>query len=375
MCTSPDVQIVMIASAIVLGISAAYAIFKEVKRHADNCGLSVPSMLKVKKNVDGLVNAGIFGAAESAVFYAAFETGVWRAIQNNPMTLEELAANTKATLTGSRCICEYLWARGTIKRGSDRKYYHSYGDDITAFLEPKVYFFHEIAHRQLFYLAESCMTDQPVGLQTVNGVEDIYKARVNNPSLEKWQRMMDTHSETIIKNVVRSGLIPYTKYKKVLDVCGNQGANALYIHSYYPHLEIVIHDLPSVLPVASKRITAGGLSEKISVYGKDLDELDIHTSPKGFDLIQMLHCSSEWPLADLTSRCKILRESLAAEGELVMLTASTFDTDGKERKKYRNAILRMPYFMACTKSNAGMHSFEGYSKALYAAGFSKVVYK
>lgn len=90
----------------------------------------------------------------------------------------------------------------------------------------------------------------------------------------------------------------------LLDVGGSSGGFPIELCRRYPHLRATVYDLPHVCPVATKKVAAAGLEDRIGTAPGDL--FTDAALPSGHDLIvlsQVLHCAGEERNRETLRKC------------------------------------------------------------------------
>ncbi len=99
------------------------------------------------------------------------------------------------------------------------------------------------------------------------------------------------------------GIIDFSGIKRVLDLGGGSGANAVEIARHYPEIEVVIFDLPEVIPISKRFVFKSGNFKNISFVEGDYFKNDIG---EGFDAIiisQILHAHGKDEIVSILEKC------------------------------------------------------------------------
>lgn len=313
-------------------------------------------------------------------FVTAYDLGILHITNGTSRTVEEVASLANVTVPGARCVLRVLAQAGLMdKSDGGKKFSNNWSNKAINFLIVHARFMVVVEFPMVAHLTESVKTGKNMGLARVYGEKftSLYHARVEVPELVAWSDFMDL-STTITTGPLLSQLSGmYDKVSVLLDVCGNEGINAIKLAHHYPKLRITVHDLPGVINDPERgtrlRIKEAGLEDRLSVFAKDLtDGGAVGWPQRQFDMVQLLHCVNEWSLEELRSRLAELTGVLVPGGSLIILGGFPTDRAGRHSGEVSKVWYHMPYFMAATQSGGTLHSVEVLTEVLAEAGFVEV---
>ena len=154
------------------------------------------------------------------------------------------------------------------------------------------------------------------------------------------------------------------RFKRLLDVGGASGTWTMAFLKANPSASATIFDLPHVIPMAEKRLTAGGLREQVTLVAGDFNEDQL---PKGCDLAwvsAIVHQNSRRENRELFR--KVYRA--LDKGERIAIRDIIM---GKSRTAPASGALFAVNMLVGT-DNGGTFTFAELQEDLKAAGFSGV---
>lgn len=219
----------------------------------------------------------VFGAACAAAVRAAVRLGVPDALDDTPLTVDDLAAAVKAPPHTLRRLLRALTCQGVFTERPDGTFAHT---DMSRLLR-------EDDPHSLRYIALWCtepwtwnvwpQLDEAVRSGR-NVFEDVYDEEfftyLNESAPESahvFNRAMTTSSEQSARDVAR--LLDLTGVASVVDIGGGQGHVLASLLEKHPHLHGTLLDLPGVVENADPRLREGGsLAGRVTVVPGDCRE-------------------------------------------------------------------------------------------------------
>lgn len=149
-------------------------------------------------------------------------------------------------------------------------------------------------------LVEALRTDQPVGWdpEAQASLFDTADPQVLDMF---WEAMQAASSST---GRVLAAAHDFGAYRRLLDVGGGSGASAIELCGRYPQLRATVFELPHVCEIATDKVAAAGMSDRIDTTAGDF--LTQPTLPAGYDLIllsSIMHCWDEATNQALIAKC------------------------------------------------------------------------
>ncbi|MFJ9663255.1 methyltransferase [Streptomyces sp. NPDC101219] len=219
----------------------------------------------------------VFGAACAAAVRAAVRLGVPDALDDTPLTVDDLAEAVKAPPHTLRRLLRALTCQGVFTERPDGTFAHT---DMSRLLR-------EDDPHSLRYIALWCtepwtwnvwpQLDEAVRSGR-NVFEDVYDEEfftyLNESAPESahvFNRAMTTSSEQSARDVAR--LLDLTGVASVVDIGGGQGHVLASLLEKHPHLHGTLLDLPGVVENADPRLRGGGsLADRVTVVPGDCRE-------------------------------------------------------------------------------------------------------
>ncbi|MEU3949793.1 methyltransferase [Streptomyces sp. NPDC029526] len=219
----------------------------------------------------------VFGAACAAAVRAAVRLGVPDALDDTPLTVDDLAEAVKAPPHTLRRLLRALTCQGVFTERPDGTFAHT---DMSRLLR-------EDDPHSLRYIALWCtepwtwnvwpQLDEAVRSGR-NVFEDVYDEEfftyLNASAPESahvFNRAMTTSSEQSARDV--AGLLDLAGAASVADIGGGQGHVLASLLEKHPHLHGTLLDLPGVVDNADPRLRAGGaLAGRATVVPGDCRE-------------------------------------------------------------------------------------------------------
>ncbi|MEV6046141.1 methyltransferase [Streptomyces xanthochromogenes] len=211
---------------------------------------------------------------------------------------------------------------------------------------------------------ESLRENTNVGLRRIDGTgTDLYHRLSANPELEQlFYRCMRSWSR--LSNPVLIEQADLTGVRRVLDVGGGDGVNAIALAQANPGVEFTVLDLPGTVEIARGKIAEHGLAERISVRAADIfaDEY-----PAGHDCALFANQLVIWSPEE---NVRLLRKAHAAlpDGGRVLVFNAMSDDSG-DGPLY--AALDNVYFATLPAASSTIYRWGQYEEWFAAAGFVK----
>jgi SAM-dependent methyltransferase len=171
---------------------------------------------------------------------------------------------------------------------------------------------------------EALRRGENAGLRHFPGdTRDLYSRLPNTPGLEElFYRGMNSWSR--ISNPVLTDGVDFAGVRRVLDVGGGGGRNAIALADAHPHLGVTVMDRPGALEVARKKIAEAGLTGRVRTHAADIFDDDY---PPGHDCVLFAHQLVIWsPGQNRLLLGKALRA--VVDGGRVLIFNAFADDDG-----------------------------------------------
>ncbi|GGV58876.1 methyltransferase [Streptomyces griseoloalbus] len=219
----------------------------------------------------------VFGAACAAAVRAAVRLGVADALDDNPMTVDDLAAAVKSQPHTLRRLLRALSCQGVFTENPDGTFEHTEMSRLLREDDP-----HSLRYIALWCTEPWTWNVWPLLDEAVrsgrNVFEDVYDREfftyLNESAPESahvFNRAMTTSSEQSARDVAL--LLDLGDASSVVDIGGGQGHVLASLLEKHAHLRGTLLDLPGVVENADPRLRAGGsLSGRVEVVSGDCRE-------------------------------------------------------------------------------------------------------
>ncbi|TGB14806.1 methyltransferase [Streptomyces sp. MZ04] len=153
--------------------------------------------------------------------------------------------------------------------------------DPDGFMPVIIRYTHEMLYRPMGWLYESLVDNENLGLHREllagKSATTLYELLGEDENLEKvWTAMMEHQSRSVVEDFVDA--VDFSSYRRVLDVGGGTGTNAIAFAQRWPELQATILELPNVAKMANDRIAEAGLTDRVRAVGTDIMQDEFPTS-------------------------------------------------------------------------------------------------
>lgn len=292
---------------------------------------------------------------------AAVELGLLERLGKGPATSAQLARSLRVSAHGLRVLLLGCCALGLLRRGGAR---YRLAPAARRFLLkrsplsilPILKWQHEIVYKPMFHLTEAVKRGKNVGLKELPGTgRDLYARLAKSPKLENvFQDAMRALSNS---GAVHLAAIPeLRRAKRVLDVGGGDGTNALLVREVNPEAEVVVWDLPSV----ARRARMRGVESIAGNFQRG-------AFPKGFDVVLFGHLLSIYSPRENLALLKRARAALPKGGAVVVWGGIADDAETGPA----SAAAASNYFLAVATGRGMIWPWKDYLAWMKAAGFKR----
>lgn len=204
-----------------------------------------------------------------------------------------------------------------------------------------------------------------VGLRQVPGKgRDLYHRLAENPDMQSvFYRYMHSWSE--LSNPLLFRHVDFATARRVLDMGGGDGVNAIELARKFPHLEITILEIPGNAAVARSKIAGAGLSDRIKVHEHDMFEGNY---PEGYDCVLFVHQLVIWTPEENIQLLRNAYRALSPGGRVVIFSSISDDAGTGPVM----AALDSVYFAAIPAEGGMIYAWHQYEQWLREAGFTKI---
>jgi L-tyrosine C(3)-methyltransferase len=313
-----------------------------------------------------------FGHAAFQYLNAGCSLGVFSALRSNPgLTRNELADRCGLSHQSARRMMFGMASLGLIeehgagfRNAASIEHLFEIGDwNVFADL---VKFHGNIVYAGEMDFVQSLKAGSNIGLRRIPGNgPTLYHRLAKDPFLQGvFYQYMHSWSAHAVPLLTRS--FDFSQYRRLADMCGGDGINAIALATAFPSLErVTLVDLPGNSGLARDNIDAAGLADRIRVMDADIlsDEF-----PREHDCFVYIHALVIWSISVVTNVLKKTFDALPQGGAVVIFSSISSD-DGKGPLM---AALDTAYFVSIPAEGGMIHSWGDYENCLSLAGFSRI---
>lgn len=269
------------------------------------------------------------GFIYSQVLLACVRLDLFRLLEQQPLTLEAIAARTSLPLDPARRLLDAAVSLDLMCKLKDGRYGLGMNGaailanpGIAAMVEHNAILYSDLADPVDFLRhpdRETALSRYWAYAQS----ED--PSKLPDEAVRGYSALMSASQPLVASEILDA--YPFQDHKRLLDVGGGEGRFLCSAGERFPHLALMMFDLPAVAARAEKNIAASGLTDRAQTVGGSFftDEL-----PKGADivtLVRILHDHDDEKAAQLLVN---IHRALPPGGHL-LIAEPLAETRGAER--------------------------------------------
>ncbi|GAA2479091.1 C-20 methyltransferase BchU [Actinocorallia cavernae] len=318
---------------------------------------------------DGLVQI-LFGSSAFQMLNAGRNLGLFPLLHRRPgLTSQEIGRELDLAERPVQILLLGTTALGLTMRQGDG-YFNAdvlegkFTDGTWEIIEDLIEYEERIVRPAEADFTESLRQNTNVGLRRIKGTgTDLYHRLSEDPGLEQlFYRCMRSWSR--LSNPVLVERTDLTGVRRVLDVGGGDGVNAIALARANPGVEFTVLDLPGTVEIARRKIDEHGLAGRISVRAADIFA---DPYPPGHDCVLLANQLVIWSPQE---NVRLLRKAHAAlpDGGRVLVFNAMSDDSG-DGPLY--AALDNVYFATLPAASSTIYRWGQYEEWFAEAGFVK----
>jgi SAM-dependent methyltransferase len=212
---------------------------------------------------------------------------------------------------------------------------------------------------------ESLIAGQNVGIRRYPGEgHTLYeKFRFDPRTKHIFYLYMNKYSDYANPEVLAK--VDFGSSRRVLDVGGGGGSNAIALAAKYPQMEVTILDLPAAQHICEEQIDRHGLCERIKFHPCDIFKDGF---PRGFDDVLFFHELMIWDHSQIRYLLKEAHESLGKTGRVIIFGSVSNDSEDGPLM----AALDTVYFRSVAAGRGMIYPWKDYESILLDVGFRQV---
>lgn len=290
--------------------------------------------------------------------------------ENGSMQLKDIASKLKLQPQPTRILLLGLTTLGFVrKRGSyfsnsyiaNMLFVHSSPHKLVAYIELQ----HRVMYKGLFWLLDSVKENSNVGLKEIPGTEaTLYERLSHDPELERiFQDAMQELS--LHANEELSISLNLRGVRKLVDVGGGDGTNAIALARRWPDLKTIIFDSATVCTIADRNIKSQNMTNQVST---SVGHAFLTPFPEGIDALMFCHFFTIWGEAKGKELLKKCFDALPLGGKVILFNMIQHD----DERGPLSAAVGSPYFLGIATGLGMLYTAKEYMEWFAAAGFHSI---
>lgn len=314
----------------------------------------------------------LFGGSAFQYLNAGCELGLFDFLHRSPeqsKTIIQTALSLQSRAVDTLLLG--LTSLNLISKGENALYKNSVAIDMLfennqwEIFKDVVAFEQYIVYVSQVDFVESLKTNSNIGIRHIPGNgRDLYHRLTENLMLEKvFYKYMDSWTRLTNKYLLKN--INFHDIKRVLDVGGGTGINAIAIAKEYSHLNATVLEIPASSKITQQNIDSAGLSERVSVHAGDMFKDNF---PQNYDCILFSHQLVIWTPEENTELLKKAYEALPDNGKVIIFSSISND----EGNGPLMAALDSVYFSTLPAEGGMIYAWHQYVDWLKQCGFRHI---
>ncbi|MER7701946.1 methyltransferase [Kitasatospora sp. NPDC097605] len=305
--------------------------------------------------------------------HAALRLKLFALLKERPgSTLDGIAAELGLETRAARVLMLGCSAFGLVRKDGDG-YHNTPATDIVAgdpddFMPVLIRYTHEMLYRPIGWLHESLVRNENLGLEREllagSSATTLYELLGQDKDLEAVFTAMKEHqSRSVVEDLV--GAVDFSPYRRVLEVGGGTGTNAIGFAEKWPHLRATVLEMPNTAELADAHIAEAGLSGRIDAVGADIlrDEF-----PGSHDCVVFSRFLEIWSPEQARALIAKAYRALDPGGHLVIVAcAQNDDETGPAHAAFMAAFLQ-----TVASPEGAIHTPRDFEQWCAEAGFEPV---
>jgi hypothetical protein len=279
----------------------------------------------------------IFGGMVSQALHVAAKLGIADLVASTPQTIDELAQATKTDAGSLRRLILYLASIGIFAEDAEGKYRQTpmsdtlRSDNPRSFRGLSVLFGSDFMWRSLGELSAAVASGHS-GFEQAFGTTYFEYLAKHADAAAIFNAGMTSLSSVDVSEVIR--LYDFSKFERLVDVGGGQGALLHGILAANPNLRGVLMDLPSVVEGASV-LRTGPVADRCEIVGGDF----FQAVPAGGDAYLMRVVIHDWNDADALRILKNCQRAIRPDGKLILIDSVLKPSNQPDPGRFNDLVM------------------------------------
>jgi precorrin-6B methylase 2 len=288
--------------------------------------------------------------------------------RNHGATRDDLQRDLRLSGHCTRVLMLAACAVGLVRREAESgRYYNSQLAEKVLVagsphsMLPFVQFNYQVQQRGSRHLTKALKENRNAGLDEFPGSgTTLYHRLVGYPELEDlFQEAMGAYTRLSPQMLE---FREFSEIRRLLDVGGGDGSNAIRLCRLFPQVRITILEIPTVVQIARGAVDRAGLADRIRCEEGDMFA---HRWPAGHDAAMLSHVVEIFSQAKIRHLYAKAYESLPPKGKLFVWTIMANDAETAALQAAKSSI----YFL-CVASGEGMaYPAKEHEHLMKAVGF------
>ena len=318
-------------------------------------------LLKLNQAPSALID--VFSPAGLRAVILASDIGVFDALENRPMTVDDLAERTSTDSQGLRHLLGVLEPFGYLR--SKRGHYSNTRQTSKWLLNSSPAHFVDFLRWWQELVYKFWDANFEMAIREGAPRENLYEWISTQPNgWEIAQAGFEAAARITLDAVVSAIDLP-RKTNKLLDLGGGHGLYSIELCKRYPQLNATILDLPLAMQPAERNIEQEGMKDRIELQGGDYLQDDLGGPHDAVLLFNVIHAHEERENAQLLRR---VGASLKAGGRVYVMDQMSQRSIG-DFSKGANRMVTLAYFVGL---NGRTYTFDEVKAWMVEVGFEEV---
>jgi demethylspheroidene O-methyltransferase len=248
---------------------------------------ATPGVRTIARNKARGVFDLLSGFIYSQVLLACVRLDLFRLLEKTPLDLDSIAARTNLPLDPARRLLDAAVSLDLMCRLSDGRY--GLGMNGAAILaNPGIEAM--VEHNAILYRDLADPVDFLRNPQRETNLSRYWAyaqagdpAQLTDEAVRDYSALMSASQPLVAGEILDA--YPFQEHKRLLDVGGGEGRFICSAGARYPHLDLMMFDLPAVAARAEQRIAESGLASRARALGGNFFTDDL---PKGADIVTLV---------------------------------------------------------------------------------------
>jgi demethylspheroidene O-methyltransferase len=259
----------------------------------------------------------VAGFAYSQILFACVRLGLFGVLSEGPKTAEDLAQRMDLPLEGTMRLLRAAISLRLVTRCGDKRY--ALGElgaamignpGITAMVEHHAMLYEDLADPVTLLKGDA----QPTSLSRYWAyAANAEAAQSDAQAIDGYTALMSESQALIAGDVLDA--YPFKRHTCLLDVGGGDGTFLVSAAKRWPHLKIMLFDLPAVAERARARFQREGLADRATAVGGDVKRDPL---PQGADVVSLVRVLHDHDDAEALQFIKAARRALPERGTLLV---------------------------------------------------------